>query len=291
MLRYGRKTTSAFAVPPLTPTRSPEYRSERVVMRPSRTALRAARTRTWIGMALLGLAVQCSSIALTAVSAADPAPPSNTDRDVLFHKIKANKVLFLGNSITLHGPAPAIGWLGNWGMAASTQDHDYVHLILKAIAQTAGRDPESVVTNIADFERRFEAYDLDTGLKKELAFKADLVIVAIGENVPALTTEPARAAFQASLTKLLRRLNENSAPVLVVRSCFWPDRAKDTILEQACQEVGGVFVDARALAKDEANFARSERTFSHAGVAGHPGDKGMQAIAEAILQALTKGGK
>lgn len=253
--------------------------------------LKAPRTlRTRILSALTGWAVPCALVTLTTALAADPAPPSNADRDVLFHKIKANKVLFLGNSITLHGPAPAIGWLGNWGMAASTKDHDYVHLILKAIAQTAGKEPQSVVTNIADFERRFETYDLDAALQKELAFQADLVIVAIGENVPALTTEPAKAAFQASLTKLLKRLKQNSEPVIVVRTCFWPDRAKDAILEQACKAVGGVLVDASALGKDEANSARSERKFSHAGVAGHPGDQGMQAIADAILQALQKSG-
>ena len=46
------------------------------------------------------------------------------------------------------------------------------------------------------------------------------------------------------------------------------------MLKQACGDVGGIFVDVGALGKDEANFARSERQFAHAGVAAHPGDKG-----------------
>jgi hypothetical protein len=223
-----------------------------------------------------------------AATTADSGAPANADQDVMFHKVKANKILFLGNSITLHGPAPAIGWLGNWGMAASTKDNDYVHLMLKAIAETAGREPQSVVANIATFERQYATFDVDSGLKQELAFKADLVIVAMGENVPAFTTEQAKAAFKTSTTELLKKLKESSDPVIVVRSCFWPDQAKDAILKQACEEVGGIFVDAGARGKDEAYFARSERQFSHAGVAAHPGDRGMKAIADAILEALRK---
>ncbi len=143
-----------------------------------------------------------------------------------------------------------------------------------------------MVANIAAFERQPQTYDIDTELKNELAFQPDLVIVAIGENVPALTSEQARSTFKASLTRLLKRFKTNNNPTLVIRSCFWPDQAKDSILKQACEEVGGVFVDDSALGKDEANFARSERGFSHGGVAAHPGDKGMQAIADALLQAM-----
>ena len=225
---------------------------------------------------------------ISAVPGGGSATSPSGDRRVMFHGIKADKVLFLGNSITLHGPAPAIGWLGNWGMAASTEDNDYVHLVLKAIAKAAGKDPKSMVVNIADFERQFETYDLAVGLKRELAFRADLIIVAIGENVPALTSERAQDAFQASVVRLLKKLQDSGDPVIVVRSCFWPDSTKDVRLRAACRAAGGIFVDASPLGADPANQARAERKFSHDGVAGHPGDKGMRALADAILNALRR---
>jgi len=250
------------------------------------TADRTSRTR--LVSALVGLAMQCGMVTLTTTIAAEPPSQSKTDRDLMFHHVKANRILFLGNSITLHPPALAIGWNGNWGMAASTADKDYVHLVLKAVSETAGKVPESAVTNIASFERRCDTYDTDDELKRELAFKPNIVIVAIGENVPALASHQAKQTFKASLTRLLRKLKQNSSPIIIVRSCFWQDQAKDRILEQACSEVGGVFVDSSALGRDEGNIARSERKFSHDGVAGHPGDKGMRAIADKILDALRK---
>jgi hypothetical protein len=57
-------------------------------------------------------------------------------------------------------------------------------------------------------------------------------------------------------------------------------------MRRACEGLGGTFVDISALARDEKNFARTERPYRHAGVASHPGDRGMAAIADAILRAL-----
>jgi hypothetical protein len=50
--------------------------------------------------------------------------------------------------------------------------------------------------------------------------------------------------------------------------------------------VDGVFVDAGPLGQDPANTAGSERVIAHGGVAGHPGDKGMKALADLIVQAV-----
>lgn len=198
------------------------------------------------------------------------------------------KVLFLGNSITKHGPKADIGWSGNWGMAASAEGKDYVHLFTKALTEKQGIAPEILVKNIADFERAHAGYDIAGKLKDAIDFQADLIIVAIGENVPGLKTPEDQSALQSSVTKLLAAMKGDRQPTILVRSCFWANAAKDAALKAACAAVGGVFVDISNLSKDEGNYARSERPFKHAGVANHPGDKGMAAIAGAILGSLPR---
>jgi alpha-galactosidase len=196
------------------------------------------------------------------------------------------KILFLGNSITLHGPNKGIGWDGNWGMAASSADKDYVHVVTKALAKKDGSAPQTMVRNIAAFERQYGTFDTAALVKETSAFGADLIVVAIGENVPALTNEVCKALFAEKTAALLKSIKGDSKPLVVVRSCFWASAPKDEALKKASQEVGGVYLDIGALGKDEKNFARSEREFKHKGVANHPGDKGMQAIADAIVGAV-----
>jgi lysophospholipase L1-like esterase len=199
------------------------------------------------------------------------------------------KILFLGNSITRHGPKPSIGWTTDWGMAASARDKDFVHLVTDSIFKTMGTSPQVMIKTLSGFERQYATYDLDKELKEASQFRADLIVVAIGENVSRLDSEKSKTLFTDSFGKLLRHLKADNNPTLVVRSCFWGNPVKDKILRQGCQEVGGIFVDIRKLGKDESNYARSERKFTHKGVAAHPGDKGMQAIANAILAAIKQG--
>jgi hypothetical protein len=142
------------------------------------------------------------------------------------------------------------------------------------------------VKSVADFERADASYDTAGKFADAAAFKADLIILAIGENVPPLTTPAAQQVYQERVISLLKVLRGDTSARIVVRSSFWANTAKDGAMHRACDSLGGTFVDISALAGDERNYARSERSHQHAGVASHPGDRGMAAIADAILQAL-----
>jgi len=202
---------------------------------------------------------------------------------------KKEKLLFLGNSITKHGPAEAIGWTGNWGMAASAEEKDYVHLVVQALSGPAGSGaavPKFRPVNIAGFERQYATYPIEKNLREHIDFAPDLIILAIGENVPALDSKESETQFHAAVVSLLKAFQKKGNPTIVVRSCFWPSAKKDAALKRAASDVGATFVDIGRLAKDEANYARSEREIKHAGVAAHPGDRGMKAIADAIVGAV-----
>jgi hypothetical protein len=242
---------------------------------PRLPALPAARRSPSEAIALVPYGCTKFRISMLPVTAGPAVPPA-----------AIRKILFLGNSITLHGPKPDIGWTNNWGMAASAEDKDYVHLVTRALVRQIGTTPQVKVGNIADFERNYSTYDVDGQLREFFAFDPDLVVLAIGENVSALGSDDTKAGFQAGVMSILRCALATRHPLVVVRSCFWADAAKDQVLRQVCLEAGAIFVDAGPLGRDPANAARSERSFTHEGVAGHPGDRGMKALADAIVQAV-----
>lgn len=235
---------------------------------------------------LLGIALLAAAMSMSLATDSPPQRVVRGKESVQIGKLRVGKVLFLGNSITLHGPAPKIGWIGNWGMAASAEDKDYVHLLTSQIANAAGSKPEVKVKNIADFERRLTDYKLADELKDELAFEADIVIIALGENAASPKTDEAKAQFETAFQNLFAELKQHGQPTILVRSQFWQDAEKDRLMKKTCEAAGGTFLDISKLGFDETNYARSERKIEHAGVAGHPGDKGMQALSDALWKAI-----
>ena len=193
------------------------------------------------------------------------------------------KVLFIGNSITLHDVAPRIGWTNRWGMAASSQEKDYVHLVADGIARETGRKPQLIVKNLYEFEHYFETYDF-SAIDDLVTVKPDFLVIALGENVKDLKTEEERLAFQTAFGKLLERFTASGEkPRIVVRGVFWPNEAKDICMGNAARAHAIPFVKADFA--DEPGM-KATGLFAHAGVANHPGDGGMAAIANAILKTL-----
>lgn len=193
------------------------------------------------------------------------------------------RVVFLGNSITLHREAPKIGWHHVWGMAASAEEKDYVHIVIREIEKRTGRKADVRIRNLAGFERDSAHFD-DAANQDLVDFAPEILVVALGENVPELQTPEEQAAYGAAFRKLLDLFMQNGAhPKTVVRGVFWPNEWKDQQMREAAEACGATFVKA-AFASDDS--MRALGLFEHEGVQSHPGDKGMAAIAQCIITAL-----
>ncbi|MBR0509929.1 MAG: hypothetical protein IJJ85_07400 [Clostridia bacterium] len=190
------------------------------------------------------------------------------------------RILYLGNSITKHMPAPEIGWHGEWGMAASAPEKDYVRR-MNALLVQAGKRVEWRAENAADFERAPEPFP-EEAFRAYLAFAPDVVILRIGENVPDDIAEPFGEAYE----KLIRLLQSAGAAVFAVGS-FWKKDGVENAMRAAAARTGVRFVSLEAV---QAADYQAQGMFEHAGVAAHPGDGGMEAIARIIFNAVREEG-
>lgn len=187
------------------------------------------------------------------------------------------KVLILGNSITHSKPDPSIGWYGDWGMAASARDKDFVHLLahrFKTIYSTSAIDFQ----NIADFENSYWQYELNN-FEAFANQNYDLLILRIGENVPidALSHHDFKAAYRQLIEYFQTR--HPKIKILCVPS-FWDQPQVEELIVQVATDKNIPTASIKSLSYEITNTAWG--LFSHFGVATHPSDKGMQEIADRI---------
>lgn len=193
------------------------------------------------------------------------------------------KVLFVGNSITRHAPAPGIGWYGDWGMAASAPEKDYVHRALVGLESFFG-DVSCCVAQAAVWERRYEegAAPLEEFYLPARDFEADVVVIRIGENIDRGKLEkfPVKPFYE----KMVRFFAKKPDALVVCTDNFWKIPALDERFAEACRENGWHFCHIGDLENDENTMAKG--LFEHHGVAAHPSDLGMQRIADRICGAV-----
>jgi len=194
----------------------------------------------------------------------------------------------LGNSITVHAPNEV--WWNEVGMAASDADHDFVHLVAAYLSASHGKvvcHPYYFCAWETAEDRASKLFLLDPYLDAGL----DLVTIQLGENAENLST------FEQDFTELIRYVLAKApgARVLVIDD-FWPDEERSRMKQNAAEKTGAEFISLKDIqgSIDAAagtgavvfDPAGNPHTVENADVAAHPGDRGMQAIADRIIEAL-----
>jgi len=192
-------------------------------------------------------------------------------------ELKVSNVLILGNSITFSAANSTVGWFGNWGMAASKPELDYVHLLT---AKFKDLNPQCIVTakNISRFEREYLTYNYQKDFKEFQDLHPDLIIMRIGENIEQIGLDQAKLDEKyAGLITFLKQNNPN-VKILAVGS-FWGNDPADEVMSKYSK-----FVSLKNLSVGQTYKAKG--LFNNYGVSEHPSDSGMKAIAEIIWDSL-----
>lgn len=195
---------------------------------------------------------------------------------------KANlKVMFVGNSITVHEIRPELGWNHLCGMAASSLENDYVHHVIRFLK--GKEDKLSVyVYNGKLWELDYYKFEnLDYILNEINQYQPDIIIIRIGENV-----YPAYQKYGYDLFPSFNRLIEFSKQIakhVFITSLFWKNDVIDDVILKATKENGAFYVDIRDLEVPE---NKAIGLFKNVDVSNHPGDLGMQKIAKRIIKSI-----
>ena len=183
-------------------------------------------------------------------------------------------------------------WWGEWGMAASKRENDFVHKLEKMLQST---NPNSTVKGyqIWDWELHHSTYNI-SNLDSLFIMQPNMVIIRLGENVADLTN------FDNSLQNLIDYVIWKVPDAqIIITGVFWTSAPKDKIFREVAISNNLTFIELSSL-----NIA-ANRSFVGAtvydasgmphlidnkSVAYHPNDSGMAAIANAIFNALMHNG-
>ena len=185
---------------------------------------------------------------------------------------KGLRVLFIGNSITLHGPMKNGSWTNNWGMAASAREKDYVHQ-LAALINRQVPDSSFALLQVADkIERRIWNLDLERDFKWARDWKPDVITLFYGANVGKVYDEKQAGSrqFTKATEKVLDYIDPDRKAKVFHAEGFYIRPVLDAEKRELAAKRGDVFVPMDDLRRRKDTHGRYN----------HPGDLGMRLIAE-----------
>ena len=212
-------------------------------------------------------------------------------------KDKTFDYLAIGNSITQHPVVEGLWW-GEWGMAASDEEHDFYHLVTKAI-EVKYKSTSSNVLNYTIWESPY--YDrqhtlkfLDGYLNEDL----DFITIDLGENC-IKGNDQSSEEFQEELTRdyadLVDYIAEKCPKAKIVMiGCYWERPESDAAKQVVCQDKKIDYIDLSSIRGSEYRVGEKDvqgadgqtHTIDVGPVAEHPGDLAMQYIADQVVSCL-----
>lgn len=187
------------------------------------------------------------------------------------------RVLFVGNSITKHGPKPEIGWVNDCGMAASGIEKDYVHLTAAKIREL---DPEMSfsILQVAEFERTFATKAIYADYKAAIDYKADIIIMFFGANVSKEydINENPEVKFGDKYRELRNALNSHRTAKVFHSEGFYIRPVLDNEKKTEAERLGDTYIVLGDIVTREDTHGKFN----------HPNDRGMQEISERFFNAV-----
>lgn len=129
------------------------------------------------------------------------------------------RIVFFGNSLTLHCPNHLIDWLDYHGMAASAEEHDYAHVLTRLLGLC---DDEAHIANFSCLEAGFVGSDAHIAPVEAALSKGPAVaVVELGDNLGLDIRHPIQslrraASFRTNYQAILARASASGARVLCV---------------------------------------------------------------------------
>lgn len=194
------------------------------------------------------------------------------------------RVLFVGNSITRHAPAPEIGWLPDWGMAASAEENDYVHVAVRLIEEKLGEKIDYATACCGDWERNYWDDEQISRWQEASDFKADVLVIRIGENIWGQREKLGTLPLYPHFDKMVKFFRSNPNAKVIITDLFWSYDGIDDVIYKVAADNGYTLVKIGDIGAKDENKALGQ--FEHSGVAIHPNDRGMAAIAERIVDEI-----
>ena len=208
------------------------------------------------------------------------------------------RILFWGASTTKHTPNASLGWYGNWGMAASAEENDYVHKLVSYLeeefypskvtfeviaASTLDVDLTSCTDANKDWTNHVQYREIEETIKQ---LKPNIIVTAMTGNMGADTS--VEVAYNAYKQFYDMMYSYGPDTIIIAQHCGLSCKVRnDKVIEQLDKDYSDkVFFDYHVnptMKLDPANLAPE---FEHSGVAAHWGDKGHNLVATTCFNLL-----